>query len=173
MIDPKQELVWQGRLHLGDEPGVYGDATFVGINAELPITITMVEQSGSDAIRITLETGAVQTYDDYPGHHIVIKHYEPDTSQPPNHWKESILWQGRLKSTSDNNSSEQSKQDKHRLEIPIDLSGKAKLGKPLFASINVRVDTSVPAGLYDDFLILRLSFQADNYKYYATFGFRS
>lgn len=171
MINPKQEFVWQGRLHLGDEPGVYGDASYVGLSAELPITVTLVEQGGSDMVKITLETGAVQTYGAYLGHHVTLKHYELDASQPPNHWKESILWQGRLKSSSGNNATDPSG-SKERLEIPIDLAGKMKPGEPLFTSINVRVDTSVPAGLYDDFLIKRLSFQSDSHKYYATFGFR-
>jgi len=29
-VNPKRELIWQGRLHLGDEPGIYGDAHYCG-----------------------------------------------------------------------------------------------------------------------------------------------
>lgn len=42
-VNPQQELIWQGRLQLGDQPGVYGDAAYSGITAELPMTVYRVD----------------------------------------------------------------------------------------------------------------------------------
>ncbi len=39
MDGPAPELLWRGRLHLGDGPGVYGDASYVGLGVELPMMI--------------------------------------------------------------------------------------------------------------------------------------
>jgi hypothetical protein len=40
MSNQKSELIWAGRIHLGDEPGVYGDAAYTGLATEFPLTLT-------------------------------------------------------------------------------------------------------------------------------------
>ncbi len=38
MKNPQDELIWQGRIHIRDEPGVYGDAAHSGLCTEYPVT---------------------------------------------------------------------------------------------------------------------------------------
>lgn len=153
MINTGQELIWQGRLHLGDEPGIYGNAQYAGLCAELPLTVMQNSAEGSESVRIVLEADDVRTYAGYPGHQVlVIEHFESAEGM----WQEKIIGQGKL-------------WDMDTTEITIDLSNKQM---PLFLSVRVKVDTSVPAGLYDDFVIRKLSMYTQGSKYYASFGFR-
>lgn len=64
-----QELVWKGRLHLGDEPGIYGDAAYAGTGVDLPVTLypLAADVSGAD-VTIVVEAEHVKTYDGYAGH---------------------------------------------------------------------------------------------------------
>ena len=39
MLSSSPELIWKGRIHLGDEPGIFGDAEYAGISLELPVTL--------------------------------------------------------------------------------------------------------------------------------------
>ncbi len=162
MLNIGQELVWQGRIHLGDEPGIYGDALYVGLCAELPLTImsnaleTEMTPKGvglSDSVRFVLEAEDVRTYEGYPGHQIsIVEHFEASEGL----WQERVIGQGKL-------------WDMDNIEITLDLSGKQM---PLFLSVRIKVDTSVPAGLYDDFVIKKLSVYTHGSKYYSSFGFR-
>jgi hypothetical protein len=46
MLSPKPELIWQGRIHLGDEAGVFGDAFYSGLTTELPVTMQKTDPLG-------------------------------------------------------------------------------------------------------------------------------
>jgi len=158
MINIGQELVWQGRLHLGDEPGIYGNANYIGLCAELPLTILRNElempkdANLSDSVRFVLEAEDVRTYASYPGHQVsIVEHFESEGG-----WQERVIGQGKL-------------WDTDIVEITLDFSNKQI---PLFLSVRVKVDTSVPAGLYDDFVIKKLSVYTHGSKYYSSFGFR-
>jgi hypothetical protein len=67
-VTPQQELVWQGRLHLGDEPGVYGDAAYCGLAAELPLTVERLNPSDTSQakFRLLLETEGLETFTGFP-----------------------------------------------------------------------------------------------------------
>ena len=157
-VNPNQELIWQGRIHLGDEPGIYGDAYYNGICAELPITIYRLEptQIEDKAFKLILETENVKTYQGYPGHEISVFIYEPDPNQQ-DHSVERKLASSRL-TDADNN----------RKEIEIQ-PGTAK--SPFWLTVKLRNDTSVNPGLYDDFVWVKLSLLSDDFTYYASFGF--
>jgi hypothetical protein len=156
MLSTQPELIWQGRIHLGDEPGVYGDAFYSGLCAELPITLTTTSAPGQDSTTLVLETEDVRTFSGYPGHLLTATLYEPDPTQP-NRWRENVLATERLTS-SDNN----------RKQIDLDLAGRTS---PLYISLRVRIDTQVPPGLYDDFVLRRLSNRSTDFRYVASFGF--
>ncbi|MDQ3539890.1 MAG: hypothetical protein M3440_04315 [Chloroflexota bacterium] len=56
------ELVWQGRLHLGDGPGVYGDASYVGLGVEFPLTLRRFPDADRpSAVRLLVETEGLQS----------------------------------------------------------------------------------------------------------------
>lgn len=158
MSNPNQELIWQGRIHLGDEPGVYGDAHYAGLCAELPVTIyNRSDTSGSDIVKLILETEDVRTFAGYPGHEVTVTQYEPDPAVAF-HWRETLLASGQLQDST------------NPLEINVDLAGK---NAPIYVSVRVRADTTVAPGLYDDFVLVRLALESPEFRYYASFGFIS
>jgi hypothetical protein len=158
VLGSKPELVWQGRIQLGDEPGVYGDACYAGLAAELPFTLVKTNSTGPDTTTIILQTIGVQTFSGYPGHRLTVTLYEPDPNQQF-HWTETVLVTTRL-TTADNN---------HK-EIPLSLAGKTS---PYFLSLQVRADTSVTPGLYDDFIVARLLNKSPDFTFVASLGFRA
>ncbi|HEV7450602.1 MAG TPA: hypothetical protein VGO16_04285 [Pseudonocardiaceae bacterium] len=58
--------------------------------------------------------------------------------------------------------------DNNRKEVPVNLAG---IATPVFVSVRVRVDTTVPPGLYDDFVVTRLLNKSANFTFVASFGF--
>jgi hypothetical protein len=156
MLSVQPELVWKGRIHLGDEPGVYGDAAYSGIALEFPLTLRKVDPTGPDTTTLVLHTQDVQTFAGYPGHRITVTAYQPDISNP-GHAIETPLTTVTL-SSADNNIK----------EAPINLAG---LTSPVFVSVRVRVDTTVPPGLYDDFVVTRLLNKSPGFTFVASFGF--
>ncbi len=159
-VNPKRELIWQGRLHLGDEPGIYGDAHYCGLCAELPITVYRIDPTVTTdtPFKLILETASVETYSGYPGHSIKVIAYE-DAKDPakPFHFTSKLLANVQLTSA-----------DNNRKEIQINPgTGKTRF----FISVQLRCDTEVTPGLYDDFIWRSLSMLTNNYEYYASFGF--
>jgi hypothetical protein len=55
-------------------------------------------------------------------------------------------------------------------EIDLDLEGQPT---SIFIGVRVQVDTSVPHGLYDDFVVTQLWNKSDNYNVVAALGFNA
>ncbi len=56
-------LVLTGRYHLGDNPGLFQDATFVGYVLALPLTVALSgDEPGGDAV-FHIETHDIETWD--------------------------------------------------------------------------------------------------------------
>jgi hypothetical protein len=157
MLSPNPELVWQGRIHLGDEPGVYGDAHYAGLSLELPLTLTKTFSAGLDVTTLVLITEDVQTFAGYPGHLITVNSYSPDPADP-DRWQECLIGSTWLTSADDNEK-----------EIAVDLAGQPSTS---FLSLRVRVDTEVPVGLYDDFLVTKLLNSSPHARFVASLGFK-
>ena len=157
-VNPNQELIWQGRTHIGDEPGVYGDASYSGICAELPITIHRSNpEDGTDApFTLVLETEGLETFVPFPGHLIEVTIYEPDPITP-NHSVERVLATDRFTGGD------------HNVKNVSVTPGSSH--PRFYLSIRLRADTTVTPGFYDDFVWTRLSLVSNQYFYYANFGF--
>lgn len=52
------ELVWQGRLQFGDEPGVYGDAHYAGLCSEWPVTIRKFDPNSNAPGQVSFQLDA-------------------------------------------------------------------------------------------------------------------
>ena len=150
----EQELIWQGRLHIGDEPGAYGDANYTGLCVELPFTIMKNDSGDPDEVKISIETEDVNTFQGYPGHEVALIIFVPGTD---NTWREVVASKTILYGS------------ENHAELSADLSG---IEMPLFAAVRIKVDRSVPAGLYDDFIVKKLLMRSFGNKYYTSFGFR-
>ena len=156
MLSAKPEMVWQGRIHVGDEPGIYGDANYAGLSTEFPMTFTKTNPTGPNTTTLVLHTNDVQMFTGYPGHLLTVNLYREDPAQQF-HWLETVLTTTRMTSA-DNNSK----------EITLNLAGHTS---PYFVSLRVRVDTEVTPGLYDDFIVRRLDNRSENFTFVASFGF--
>ena len=155
MLSPEPELVWEGRIQLGDEPGVYGDAAYTGLTTEFPMTLFRGSGATTDQIDLTIEAEHVSNFKPYPGHQVVVRWYEDDGTGNYQ-WKEVPLVDDRLKSD--------------KLTVTVKLPSKAS---PAYISCSVRIDTTVAAGLYNDFVMRRLTVTSANYDYTASFGFQN
>jgi hypothetical protein len=158
MLSPKPELIWQGRIHLGDEPGVFGDAFYSGLTTELPLTLQKTDPSGADTTTLVVQTQNVETFSGYPGHLITVVLHEEDPNQQF-HFIETTLATERLTGADDN-----------RQEVTVNLANKVS---PMFVSVQVRIDTEVPPGLYDDFVVTRLLNKSPNFTFVASLRFHT
>ena len=154
-VNIEQEMIWQGRLHLGDEPGIYGDAAYSGICAELPVTISRADPT-TERFWLILDTANLKTFSGYPGHQIIVMIYEVDPTHPF-HSTEREVANGRF--TSDD-------LDHKEMEIKV-----GKTNGSFRLSVRLRCDTNVNPGLYNDFIWQKLSIKAQNFAFFASFGF--
>lgn len=156
MSQPDSELIWQGRLHLGDGPGVYGDAPYVGLGLELPLTLRRFpDTDGSSVASIIIETEGLQPRGGLPGPTVSVVRYAPGNTQ--GHWHEHLLREERL--------------DEQVTTVAIDLSREAPDTDPLPLGIRLRINTDAPPGLYADFVLVAL--RIDSATHYASLGFQS
>jgi hypothetical protein len=160
MQPTRQPLLWQGRLQLGDEPGTFGDATFAGLGVELPITVHPMPGAAAGskpALRLVLNVENMTTYPPYPGHRVSVVAHELIAGSNPPRWKES----GPLLDTQLGSSGDE-------FTFDVDLS---TIALPAFFSVRVHCDVTVAPGLYNDFVLTRLSAGDPGFACYGTFGF--
>lgn len=155
MKSEKYEFIWSGKVHLGDEPGIYGNAQYSGLYVENPITIKTLTLPQSEEVTITVSAKDVKTYAPYKGHKITIYRLNA-TKEDPLKWEKKIITTSRT-----------TKSGSINIKFPFE----ALNSKKNYVSIAIEIDTEVAAGLYDDFLITEISFNVPNYKYYVPFGF--
>ena len=155
---PQPELIWQGRIHLGDEPGVFADSAYSGLSAELPITTERSDPNDVTATSFKLQfvTSHLQTFAGYPGHLVEVVRYLPDPASPY-HSIEQVVASDRF-TTSDANTKD------------ITVSVGQEVG-PFRFSVRLRCDTTVSPGLYNDFVWRRLTLLADGFSFFASLGF--
>lgn len=158
MLSSQPELVWQGRTHLGDEPGVFGDASYSGLATELPVTLEKTNPAGPDTTTLVVVTQNVETFAGYPGHLITVTLHEQDPNQQF-HFIETVVATARLTSA-----------DNNRKEIVVNLTNRPS---PVFISVRVRIDTEVPPGLYDDFVVTKLLNKSQDFTFVASLGFHA
>ncbi|MBS1551398.1 MAG: hypothetical protein JST15_04940 [Bacteroidetes bacterium] len=65
MTSTKSEFIWGGRVHLGDELGIYGDSQFCGLLIEYPITIKTLTLPQTEQVNIILTAENVNIYPPY------------------------------------------------------------------------------------------------------------
>jgi hypothetical protein len=153
------ELIWRGRLHLGDEPGVYGDASYVGLVTEWPLTLKKFEPTsqgtGSAVFRLRAEN--VSVLPPHKGHRVTFWRYQAaPTPDNPLAWERMQIEPGA----------------DHRLSAPevvIELDIPDDDAPAIYMSVRVEVDTSPQPGLYNELVLVELSLLSTTY--FASFGF--
>lgn len=146
------ELIWQGMIHLGDEPGVFSAAHYAGLRVELPVTLQA--DGDSAATTLVLGTANAATLSPYPGHLVTVVLYA--LGDDGSAYIGTELAAARL-TTSETD-----------LRMDIDLAGTTS---PMHVGVRVEVDATVPPGLYNDFLLTSLSNGIGESGVTGSFGF--
>ena len=128
-------MVWSGALNLGDTPGVFNNAQFVGLMVQLPVKLTFVP-NGDDPIKFLLKTTHVEIFNDKK--HPVYWDWTPGTALPtPVGFIDDVdLFPG--------------KPEYHEVVIP---KSDATVGDH---TITVIINQDVAAGFKDDFVLEHL-----------------
>lgn len=144
-------LIWQGRLHIGDEPGAYGDATYAGLNLELPIEVIPFhdKSTSDDEITLILNLEGIEPDRRYPGHKVSVVSYGKKYANQP----ATTLAQHRI-------------DIKSQGELSLKVTGQV----PRYLAIRIEVDLAVDPGLYLETVITRLSLSSSSH--YAYLGYR-
>lgn len=132
-------MVWSGSLNFGDTPGVFTNAQFVGLLAQIPLTLTFVPD-GDEPINFLLRTTDVEIFNNK--RHPVYWDWTPGEPfpTPVGFIDDTELIPGRP--------------EDHQLSIP---RGESTVGPH---TITIHVNPEVSAGLKDDFVLERI--EADN-----------
>jgi hypothetical protein len=147
------EPIWEGRLHLGDEPGVYGNAAYAGLAMELPVTLHPFNTSASVTSDITfqLEANRIKIYHPYKGHRVSVFAYTMDIGSNPPTWTRRLVTETLM--------------DQASVDVPVPAVSRER-----HFSVRIEVATDVAPGLYDDFVVR--SFKLKSTTHFADFGFR-
>jgi hypothetical protein len=161
MMNANSTFIWQGAIHIGDEPGIYGNDHYSGLSIEFPLTIKNFNPSSplADVLKFEFLTENVNVFQGYLGHLTVVRQYTPDP-QPTNpfKWKETVI---------KNNDRIPNNATSTVVDVPVNGSA-----DPIYLSVAIEIDTDVKPGLYDDFLFTGLQYTTTTQNVYVNFGFR-
>jgi len=130
-----------GRYQLGNDPGIFQDALYVGFELTLPFTKTWIDPTAKD-ITFAFYTHDVETWGQWKGHRVAINNVEI----------------GRIKDPDDI----QGASEISRLVVPRATIDLALAGKDTFLlSVELDVQPSSP-GLSDDFVLWRIETDGNN-----------
>ena len=151
--EKRLDLLWQGRVHLGDETGVYDDARYGGLCLELPVQLFPFNSEIKEGdITFLLTTEGVQEFAGYPGHKLEIFGSSEDDANP-GHWRRKALVAQRIKSPGEGTTE-------------VRIHGMI----PEYVSVSIGIDTELPPGMYDEIIVRRLSMVSKTH--YGLVGFR-
>jgi hypothetical protein len=160
MSPSNSEFIWAGRNHMGDEPGIYGDAQYVGLSFEYPLTVKSMTTPATGKATVTVTAKDVQVFKPYPGHQITIYGYTPLTpGDPVSKWKKTPIPGATALVTADGDVN-----ITFNFVIPAGTSAN-------YISVGIEIDNTVKPGLYDDFLITDISFSSPAFLFFASLGF--
>lgn len=137
---PVKKTVWQGEMHLGDDPAKYPKVTSAGMSFQVPVKLDPAKKA-----RLTVTAREVQTQAG-GGHYVeVVAHFAGKGFRTPA--KEVVVDTFRIKDEVEADT-----------DFTFDLDPAKNLGGavPSYYSVRVKVDTGIPLGLWDDFLVKKI-----------------
>ncbi|HYV38735.1 MAG TPA: hypothetical protein VE988_23825 [Gemmataceae bacterium] len=132
----KPAPIWKGEIHLGDNPEAYDKITSAGMCMQVPF-----KADAAKKIRIVITAADVETLAG-DGHYAeIVGHYQDGKKT-----SETIAKVFRIK--------DDSGQEK---DFVFEFSAKTDLKTaPAYFSVRIKVDTSIPFGLWDDFVVKQI-----------------
>ena len=140
--DPTRTVVWQGILHLGDNPAQFSSTNSAGMLLQIPCKIASEKKTG----KLTITTRDIQTLAG-DGHYAeLLAHYE----DPDGPAREYLVQTFRLKGDSNNVDVD------HVSELePM----KGLYAPPAYYSVRIKIDNQIKFSLWDDFLLKRIEIE--------------
>jgi hypothetical protein len=131
------DILWvAGRYQLGNDPGLFQDAAYVGQGLALPFKKTWIDPNAT-VVKLIIHTTDVETWGNWSGHAVLINNIEV----------------GRLKDPTDTMGSI----ERFELSIPVSTMNAALGGKDEFAlRVELEIQPAQP-GLSDDFVLTRIA----------------
>ena len=139
--EPGRTTVWNGALHLGDNPMQYSSLQSAGMALQIPFTLD-ADKKG----KLTITTRDIQTLAGEGHYAELVAHYQDDDGPA----REYVVELFRLKGDSNNADVDHS--------FPFDPM-KNLYQKPAYYSIRIKVDTQIKFSLWDDFLLKRVEIE--------------
>lgn len=158
-LEHTSDIIWQGRIHIGDEPGYYGDAAFAGLCFDLPIELipySGVYEDGYESegrVTLILRADGLRPNLGYTGHKVEFFPLVPDP-KGSGAWIEGPVGAEALLGAENSG--------------PLSFTREGRI--PRYSVLRVRADTAVAPGLYQEIVVTRLSLASESH--YAYLGFR-
>jgi len=148
-LNEDTDLLWRGRIQLGDEPGIYSDAQYAGLCLEFPVEL--LPYSGAftttGELTIIIEADEVQIYGGYEGHPVTVFGLFATGAT----WQRREIASGRLRS--------------EHLELAL------RSEIPRYVTVRIEINSQLPPGLYDEIIVNRLSVRSATHFGYLGFRF--
>ncbi|HEY2414766.1 MAG TPA: hypothetical protein VGI40_21150 [Pirellulaceae bacterium] len=140
--DPSRTVVWQGVIHLGDNPAQFSSTNSAGMLMQVPFKIDAEKKTA----KLTITTRDIQTLAG-DGHYAeLLAHYE----DPDGPAREYLVQTFRLKGDSNN------VDVAHVFDLePL----KGLYAPPAYYSIRIKIDNQIKFSLWDDFLLKRIEIE--------------
>jgi hypothetical protein len=139
--DPVRKTIWQGTLHMGDNPEQYSNALSAGLVLQIPCKLDAAKK-----VKLLIGFRDIQTLAGEGHYAELLAHYE-DEDGPG---REYVVETFRLKDNSNNTD----------VERTFDLDPLKNLqARPAFYSIRIKLDTQIKFSLWDDFLMKRIEIE--------------
>jgi hypothetical protein len=140
--DSPRTVVWQGTVHLGDNPQQFSSTLSAGMLLQVPFQLAPEKRAG----KLTITTRDIQTLAG-DGHYAdLLAHYE----DPDGPAREYLVQTFRLKGDSNNVDVD------HAFDLePL----KGLYAPPAYYSLRIKIDNQIKFSLWDDFLLKRIEIQ--------------
>ena len=140
LAEGTKKTIWQGVIHLGDNPEKYPKITSAGMAFQVPFKGEFAKTT-----KITVTVKEVETLAGNGNYIEVIAHYEKQPSKAPA--KEVVVSTFRFKDKTG-----EEKEFAFEFDSGKNLDGM----KPDYYSVRIKVDTHISFTLWDDFLVKRI-----------------
>jgi hypothetical protein len=139
LLAEERKNKWQGVIHLGDSPEAYEHVASAGLAFQVPLVA-----EPSTKAKLTITTADVQTRQGEGHYAELYAHFQVEGGPAKEVWVDTF----RLKELSTGDDKE------HVFEFD---SGQNLAGqRPDYYSLRLKIDTSLPFSLWDDFLVKRI-----------------
>jgi hypothetical protein len=145
--DASQTVIWQGTVHLGDNPQQFSSTISAGMLLQIPFKLDIEKEDAAKKTgKLTITTRDIQTLAG-DGHYAeLLAHYE----DPDGPAREYLVQTFRLKGDSNNVDVD------HAFDLePL----KGLYAPPAYHSIRIKIDNQIKFSLWDDFLLKRIEIE--------------